>query len=423
MKTDPADHCPGHREVAARAADQDRRRGRADLRGRLRDLRPRQRDVPRRGARAGPGRAADLPRPQRAVDGARRGRLRQGDAWPADHDRDLVDRSRLDEHGHRRGRRPRQPPAGPALLRRHVPAPDRRPGAPAGRAFRRPDADRDGHLQAGEPLLGSDHEARPDRPVAAAGPRRDARPGDARPGLLRAAPGRPGRGVRLPGAVLRAEGPLHPPAGAGSARRPGRRGPDLERPTADDRGRRRGPLLGRGGRAADLRGTPRHPGRRDRGRQVDAHPRPPELRRPDRRHGVDRGERRRGAGRRRHRRRDAAPGLHDGLVVRVRESGCPVRGGQHGLVGCPQAGGAAGHRRRQGHARGDRRRARHVRGPARVAVDGRRAHRRVARLPRFLVRASSTTARRPMPRSSRPSTRWPTPRTTSCRRPVACPAS
>ena len=83
--------------------------------------------------------------------------------------------------------------------------------------FGDPTLDRDRHLQAGEPLLGPDHQARPDRPLAAAGARGDARPGDARPGVLRAPPGRPGRGVRLPGAVLRAEGPLHPSAGSRSA--------------------------------------------------------------------------------------------------------------------------------------------------------------------------------------------------------------
>ena len=87
--------------------------------------------------------------------------------------------------------------------------------------FGDPTHHRDRRVQAREPLLGPDHEARPDRPVAAAGPGRDARPGDARAGVLRPAPGRPGRGVRLPGAVLRAEDPLHPPAGSGSARRGG----------------------------------------------------------------------------------------------------------------------------------------------------------------------------------------------------------
>ena len=192
---------------------------------------------------------------------------------------------------------------------------------------------------------------------------------------------------------------------------------------AADRRRRRRPLLGRRRRPAHVRGAPCDPGRRDGRGQVDAHARPPELRGPDRRHGIDRGERRRRAGRRRHRRGDAAPGLHDGLVVGVREPGCPVRRGEHGLVGRPQAGRAAGRRRRQGLARGDRRRARHARGTARVAVDGRRAHRRVARLSGLVVRADAMTARPPMPRSSRPSTRPPTPRTTSSPRPAACPAS
>ena len=132
-------------------------------------------------------------------------RVRQGDARPADHDRDVVDRAWLDQHGDRRGRRPRQPAAGPAPVGRHVPAPDRRPRPPAGRALRRPDDHGRRRIQAGEPLLGPHHQARPDRPVAAAGPRRDARSGDARTGVLRAAPGRPGRGVRLPCPLLRAD--------------------------------------------------------------------------------------------------------------------------------------------------------------------------------------------------------------------------
>ena len=104
------------------------------------------------------------------------------------------------------------------------------------------------------------------------------------------------------------------------------------------------------------------------------------------------GERRRREGRRRHRRRDAAPGLHDGIVVGVRRSGRPVRGRQHRPLGRAQAGGPAGRRRRQGLARGDRRGARHVRGPAGVAGDRRRADLRVARLSRLVVRAK---ARRP----------------------------
>ena len=66
-------------------------------------------------------------------------------------------------------------------------------------------------------------------------------------------------------------------------------------------------------------------------------PRPPELRRPDRGHGLARGQRRRRAGRRRHRRRDAAAGLHHRLLVGVPRSGRPVRRHQHRVVGCPQA--------------------------------------------------------------------------------------
>ena len=38
--------------------------------------------------------AAHVSRPQRAGDGAGRGRLREGDAPPPDHGRDLVDRPR-----------------------------------------------------------------------------------------------------------------------------------------------------------------------------------------------------------------------------------------------------------------------------------------------------------------------------------------
>ena len=64
-----------------------------------------------------------------------------------------------------------------------------------------------------------------------------------------------------------------------------------------------------------------------------------------------------------------------------------------------------------------------VRRATRLAGDGRRADRRVARLPRFMVGAAARGAaglRRGDPGDQR---RRATPRTTSCRRPVACPAS
>ena len=95
--------------VAQRTVDR-RRRG-AAVPGRLRDLRARQRHLPRPGAGGGTRRAADVARPERAGDGAGRGRLRQGDAAPPDHGRHVVDRSRRAQHGHRRRRRPRQPAA------------------------------------------------------------------------------------------------------------------------------------------------------------------------------------------------------------------------------------------------------------------------------------------------------------------------
>ena len=52
--------------------------------------------------------------------------------------------------------------------------------------------------------------------LAAAGAGRDARSGDARTGVHRPAAGHPGRGLRLPGRLLRADRPLHPASGAGS---------------------------------------------------------------------------------------------------------------------------------------------------------------------------------------------------------------
>ena len=75
---------------------------------------------------------------------------------------------------------------------------------------------------------------------------------------------------------------------------------------------------------------------------------------PDRGHRVARRERGRGAGRRRHRRRDPAPGLHDRLMVGVQGSERAIRRREHRLLGRPQAGRPAGDRRRQGRARGDR---------------------------------------------------------------------
>ena len=75
---DPAHHRAGDRALPGGAAQRARRPPPAPDPGHARHLRPRQRGRPRAGARRVPGRAAVLPGPQRAVDGAHRRRLRQG---------------------------------------------------------------------------------------------------------------------------------------------------------------------------------------------------------------------------------------------------------------------------------------------------------------------------------------------------------
>ena len=110
----------GDRALPDRPADRHRRLAAAAVPRRLRHLRPRQRDVPRPGAGGGARRVPDVARPERAGHGARRCRLRQGVAAPADHGRHELDRAGRHEHGHGRRRRPRQPAARAAARRRHV---------------------------------------------------------------------------------------------------------------------------------------------------------------------------------------------------------------------------------------------------------------------------------------------------------------
>ena len=237
-------------------------------RGRLGDLRPRQRRRHRRGAARHRRRAPDLARPERADHGARRHRLRQDQAPPPRPRRHLLDRPGLDQHGHRRGARPRQPPAGALHLRRRLRQPPPRPGAAADRGLRRRHRLGQRLLQAGHPLLRPHLPARapPDRAAPRAA--HPDRPGRLRPGLPRLLPGRAGRGLRLPGELLRAARLAHPPPRA----RPGR---GRRRVVAairaakapGDRRRRRRALLRRRGPARRLRRAPQHPDRRDPGRQ------------------------------------------------------------------------------------------------------------------------------------------------------------
>ena len=184
--------------MAAEPVHRDRRRGATDLRGRLRHLRSWERHLPGGGSRTCSGPPPHMAGAQRAVDGPGGGGLCQGHARSTDHDRHLVDRPRLHQHGDRRRGGPRQPASGPDLLGRHLPAPDRRPGAPAGRSVRGSDDHRLRHLQAREPLLGPNNASRTGGEVSATGAGGDAGPGQPRTGLLRPPPGCAGRGLRLP---------------------------------------------------------------------------------------------------------------------------------------------------------------------------------------------------------------------------------
>ena len=133
-------------------------------------------------------------------------------------------------------------------------------------------------FRAGHPLLGSHHEPRAGRAVAAARDRDHARPGRVRPGLPRAAAGRPGRGLRLPGAAVRAGRARGAPSTARPPRaRRGRRGAARRQGSADRGGRRR-PLRARRAGADRFRGGPRRADRRDDGGQVERRRRPPAVR-------------------------------------------------------------------------------------------------------------------------------------------------
>ena len=153
--------------------------------------------------------------------------LREGDAPAPDHGRDLLDRPGRHEHGHGRGRRARRTGCRcccSRATRSSRASPTRCCSRSSTSTRRRPrSTTRSAPVDA---LLGSHHEPGAGRAVAAARGRDDARPGRLRPGLHRAAAGRPGRGVRLPGAVVRAGRARGAPSTARpacSSQRPSRR--------------------------------------------------------------------------------------------------------------------------------------------------------------------------------------------------------
>ncbi len=141
------------------------------------------------------GHAADLPRAQRAGDGAQRDRLRQGGAAAADDGLHHLDRPRRHQHGDGRRGGACRPAAGAAAARRHLRQPPARSGAAAGRGFRRRHDLRQRLLQAGvalfrpHPAAGAD----PDRPAPRAA--RADRSGGMRAGHARDVPGRADRGL------------------------------------------------------------------------------------------------------------------------------------------------------------------------------------------------------------------------------------
>ena len=319
--------------------------------GRVRDLRARQRDLPRAGARGGARRAADVARPERAGDGARRGRLRQGDAPAPDHDRHVVDRTRRHQHGHRRRRRPLQPAAAAAHVGRHVPQPDPRPGAAAGRALPRPVDVGQRRLQGRSPATGTASPA-PSRSCTRCRTRwrrcSTRPPADPCSSACRRTP-RPRRSS-TPTSSSTSSCTRSPRPRADRRQIEQRRGGDpFRRAAADHLRRRRALLVCRVGAAGFRRALP-HPGRRDRRRQGDAGRRPSAQRRSGRSDRVPVGERTRRRGRRRDRGRLAAAGLHDRFVDRVPTLGA-VRRHQHRRVRRHQALEHAGDRRRARDAR------------------------------------------------------------------------
>ena len=333
--------------------------------------------------------AADLPRPQRAGDGACRDRLRQGLAAQAHDGLHHLDRPRRDQHGHRRRGRACQPPAGAADPRRRVRQPQARSGAAAGRGLRRRNGQRQRLLPPGVALFRPHHAARADRAGAEPGDRGADRSGRVRAGDARLLPGRADRGLRLSGELLRRARASPAPRCARPARgRGGRRAPASGQEAAG-RLRRRRALFRRRARADRLLREARHSGRRDAGRQVGDARRSSAGHGRDRRHRHRRGQRARRGGRCDRRRRHALRRFHHRLVGAVQESRPAVHRPQRAAVrrrkhrALPLVGDArdgAGRARRARSARG-RRRARGATAPPRPRRNGRRRPRATPRRP------------------------------------------
>ena len=311
-----------------RPAHRDRRQRSAAVRRRLRHLRPRQRHLPRRGARA------------RSRTSCRPGAARTSSRWrwprvayaKAKRRRQIMiatsfDRPGLHQHGHRRRRRACQPAAGPVPARGDTFAtasptrccsrsststirrsPSTTPSRPVTRYWDR--------ITRPEQIIASLPQARG----------RHARSRRLRPGLHRPRPGRPGRGVRLPASPSSRRGSTasrDPGPTSSSSSRP--RSAAAQGEEAADHRRRRRPLLRRRAELAAFAERHRIPVVETIAGSSVLAPRPPAQRRPDRRHRLGRRQRDRRRGRRRARRRHAAAGLHHRLVDAVPDPGRALR--------------------------------------------------------------------------------------------------
>ena len=274
-------------------------------------------------ARRGARRAADLARAERAGHGARRRRLREGDAPPPDHGGDVVDRPRRDEHGDRRGRGAWPTGCRCCCCR----------ATPSRAACPTPCCSRSSTSATPRP-----RSTTPSARSSATGT------GSRGPSSCCSRCRRPSRRCSTPPTAARRSSAC--PRTCRPRRTTSRRGffepvvHEVAAPAARPRaqlaaaaellrGARRPLLIAGGGvhyslrrgRARALRRAPRHAGGRDGGRQVEPRRRPPVLRRADRRHRLRPRQPARRRGRRRARRRHPPAGLHDRLVDGVRRRG------------------------------------------------------------------------------------------------------
>ncbi len=251
-----------------------------------------------------------------------------------------------------------------------------------------------------------------------------ARPRRVRTGVPRSPAGRPGRGVRLPGSVLRASRAPDPaarprPVGGGG----GGAGAASGGAAPPHRGGRRA-LLPRHGTARRVRGASWRACRRDGRGQVVAPMGSPDVRRPHRGHRELVCERLGRRGRRGPRGGDPSAGFHDRLLERLRRRAAAADLPERRASRRREAPGGAARRRRAPWPGGARR------GTRRVARAGRMAgarHPRVRGLERDPRRGGRRAHVEPdsprMPRSSAVSTSSPAPRTTPWPRRAASPAS